>query len=252
MDDDWELRKVRVPKGTHLSQSKDSEGAQRDLLREDGTNKLLGPAESMPVDEDDLNHYRRNPPPQDLGEREPSWLAQLLGDVVEELIEEIDWEAVFEHIIAPAIKRTKNRVANRFRSTFGRTKTEIVEFVPDHPSTALDTQDHDESFAVSREEYRQRVLLVLTAEAFASRERENLAKARIDEANLPEELVRAVRLVLEGNASSLTVDELAVVREFLAEVPVPTGPYPLLRASDQAVMDSQALPAAPPPTGQAG
>lgn len=54
IDEEWQLRRVRVPKGTHFSGSKDTPGAERELLREDGTNKLLGPPESFPVDEDPM------------------------------------------------------------------------------------------------------------------------------------------------------------------------------------------------------
>jgi hypothetical protein len=237
MDDEWELRRVRVPKGTHLSKSKDSEGAQRDLLREDGTNKLLGPAESMAVEEDDLDraYSSENAPSRDSGEPELPWAAQLLSDVIEEVVESIDWEAVFEHIVAPAAKRTKNRVANRLRSTFRRTKAEIVEFVPeDSPtsSTQVDAQDEDATFALGRDEYRQSVVAVLAAEAFAARQREFLANARVEEDDVPGRLVRAVTLVLEGNASSLAPDELAAVIEFLEDSPAPAQVYRLPRVPE--------------------
>lgn len=237
MDDEWELRRVRVPKGTHLSKSTDSEGAQRDLLREDGTNKLLGPTESMAVEEDDLDraYSSENAPSRDSGEPELPWAAQLVSDVIEEVVESIDWEAVFEHIVAPAAKRTKDRVANRLRSTFRRTKTEIVEFVPEGSptsSTQVDTQDDDATFVLGRDEYRQTVIAVLAAEAFAARQREFLANARIAEDNVPEELVRAVTLVLEGNASSLAADELEGVMKFLEEKPAVAQPYPLPRVPE--------------------
>ncbi len=55
-EDEWVRREVRIPRGTHLSKSRDSEGAERDLLREDGTNRLLGPTESRSVEEGDLYH----------------------------------------------------------------------------------------------------------------------------------------------------------------------------------------------------
>lgn len=237
MDDEWELRRVRIPKGTHLSESKDSQGAQRDLLREDGTNKLLGPTESVAVEEDYLDsaYSYDNAQSRDSGEPELPWAAQLLSDVIEEVVESIDWEEVFEHIVAPAAKRTKDRVANRLRSTFRRTKTEIVEFVPEElptSSTQVDTQDGNATFALGRDEYRQSVIAVLAAEAFAARQREFLANARIEEDNVPEALVRAVTLVLEGNASSLAPDELAAVMEFLEEAPAVAQPYPLPRVPE--------------------
>lgn len=237
MDDEWELRRVRVPKGTHLSKSKGFEGAQRDLLREDGTNNLLGPTESVPVDEDDLRFARtyENSPSPDRGEPELPWGAQLVVDVVEEVVESIDWEAVIEHIVAPAAKRTKDRVANRLRSTFRRTRTEIVPCSPrtsSRSSTQLNAQVDGAAFSLSRDEYRQRVIAVLAAEAFAARQRQILANFRIERTDVPEELMRTVTLMLEGNASSLTDDELAAVMDFLEEERTAAQHYPLPRGRE--------------------
>ena len=53
MAEEWQLRSVRVPKGTHLANSKGTPGAQRDLLYTNGTNALVGPAESVPVDKEE-------------------------------------------------------------------------------------------------------------------------------------------------------------------------------------------------------
>lgn len=46
MEGKWQTRDVLIPHGTHLANSQKTPGLQRDLLRENGTNKLLGPPES--------------------------------------------------------------------------------------------------------------------------------------------------------------------------------------------------------------
>ena len=115
MDDEWVRREVRIPKGTHLSKSKDSAGAERDLLREDGTNRLLGPTESRSVEEDDLHRaypYESVPSP-DSGEPELPLLAGLaeaaITGFVNGLVESIDWEAVFEHHVSPCRKANQGQ-----------------------------------------------------------------------------------------------------------------------------------------------
>ena len=58
MGDSYEIRKVRVPEGTHLSQSSETTGAERALLRDEATNELVGPPELFPVDDDDFSTDR--------------------------------------------------------------------------------------------------------------------------------------------------------------------------------------------------
>src|SRR5262245_36864311 len=96
MADEWQLRRVRVPKGTHFSDSKETPGAERELLREDGTNKLLGPPESFPVDQDAMYGVPAYEPdlPSSAGEPELSPSQQALADAIADLFETVIREAV--------------------------------------------------------------------------------------------------------------------------------------------------------------
>lgn len=165
---------------------------------------------------------------------ERSWGAQLTADVIEDLVNSIGWEAVFEHVVAPAVQRTRARLANRVRSTFRRTKTEVAPVVPDtspESSALVGAKATDTTFVMGREEYRQRVIAALAAEAFAAWQREILAKSRLEEDEVPAELIRAVSLVLEGSTSMLNKGELAAVMDFLEEARLDARSYEISQVS---------------------
>jgi len=52
MDQSDDSYRAVVPEGTHLAWSRDTEGAKRALLFEDGTNKLIGPPELIQADDE--------------------------------------------------------------------------------------------------------------------------------------------------------------------------------------------------------
>ena len=91
----------------------------------------------------------------------------------------------------------------------------------------MDTDANAATFVLSKDEYRQRSIAALAAAAFAAQQREILANSRVEEDDVPEELVRAITLLLEGNTSSLAQDELATVIDFLEEARTAPQPYPL-------------------------
>ncbi len=211
-DEDYELhiRAVKVPRGQHLPDSKDTEGAARDLLFEDGTNKLRGPAESFPIDEDELRE-RLGVRPDD-GD-EPSTnedrlspgqqaVADVILHIVDEVLEQIDWDAVFERVW-PAVRRAPSRIA----SFFGFKKRDAV------PPATIDRSTP--KVVMSSEEYRRFVLEAMAAEAFASRRRSLLANAVVDDGLITPELMNSTRLLLEARVSELSETELAAVLAFL-------------------------------------
>lgn len=122
MDDEWELRWVRVPQGTHLSNSRATPGRERDLLREDGTNKTLGPTESIAADEDAFFGVRSHGSnsPSGSGGTERTWAQQLAVGVITDVVKAVDWEAVFEQFVAPVFKRQSAKVGTHVRSAVGR------------------------------------------------------------------------------------------------------------------------------------
>lgn len=245
MNQEWQLRWVRVPEGTHLSDSKASKGAARDLLRKDGTNKLLGPTESFLADEDVLYgvHSHEMNSPSVSGGRELSLGQQVAADVVAQVVAQVvaavDWESFFKQTVAPAIRRKMGKTAERFRSAIGRADsrpgTEIAALSPDAPgasSKEVGTAVTAPMFSVSSAEYREHVIAALAADAYAAWQREMLSNARIEDGDLAPELTSAIKLVLEKNTSSLDEDALAAVMKFLEGSQTADGTYALSRGEE--------------------
>lgn len=159
-DDEWQLRYVRVPKGTHLSDSRASAGVERDLLREDGTNKLLGPTESVAADSASLYASSGDYAAGGSGAMEPSFGVQLVAEAVDALVAAIDWDAVFDRA-AVAIGRTRGKIAKRLRSAIGRAEdrpgTDVAVEVADVsgvPPKAVLPATRAPEFKMSSAEYR--------------------------------------------------------------------------------------------------
>lgn len=238
MNQEWQLRWVRVPQGTHLSNSKATQGAARDLLREDSTNRNLGPTESILADEDALYgvHFYETNSPSGSGGAELSWGQQIAVDIVEDVVKAVDWDAIFEQIVAPAIKRTMGKFGKRLRSAIGRADgragTEITALTPDahaDSSEEVGISIKAPRLGMSSAEYRERVIAALAADAYAAWQREILANVRIEDGNLPPELTSAMKLVLEGKIASLDEDALAAVMKFLNGSQTADSAYALSR-----------------------
>lgn len=227
MDDEWQLRMVRVPKGTHLSESRETEGAERDLLREDGTNKLLGPTESIPAD--DSYELRRHDAddPTDSGSQGRSAGAPFIEQVISEVVAQIPWDEVFEKLVVPAFRRARGRLGHRFASARPKsdgdpgTAVEVAALEPPEAAgVSLDTTADAIEIRMSAEEFRDRVMSVFAAESYAARQREVLSNARIDEGDLDPGLQRAVVSLLSGNAASLGRSEVEAAMRFLQSSPI--------------------------------
>lgn len=242
MNQDWYLRWVRIPEGTHLSDSKDTPGVERDLLREDGTNKLLGPTESFAADEDALHrvHAYETDSPRGADVRELSLAQQWLADLTAEVLDTVAREVVvpvFKEVVAPAIKRKFSGIAKSLRSTTreargqaGTTELAVLTATPPADSSKeVDTAVVEPRISMSSAEFRERLIAARAAEEFAAEQRRMLSNARIEDDDLPPELKGAIQLVLEGNASLLDEETRAVVVKFLAGARIADGEYVMPR-----------------------
>lgn len=238
-DDELQLRYVRVPKGQHLSDSRDTDGWGRDLLRDDGTNELRGPAESLPVDEDELRERLgvRSPDGEESSTDEDRLspgqqaLADVVLHIIDEVLEQVDWDAVFA-AVWPAVRRAPRRVFDRLRFGkaraaqqpgwgVGKTTGEVNVAAVESPRSI----DRPTSRVVmSSEEYRRLLLEIMAAEAFASKRRTLLSNVVVDDRMITPELMNSMRLVLDGRALELSDTEVAAVLAFLQITsPVPNG-----------------------------
>jgi hypothetical protein len=189
-------------------------------LREDGTNKILGPTESIPADDDDRYEddiYETNSL-SDPGTEEPSWVSQLAVELVTELISTLPWDEICEKIVAPAIERKMVTIRKRVRSTIGRLRGRALTLDAHADSSEeVDILVEAPSAHLSSAEYRERALAALLAHEYAAWQREILSKAYIEDGDLPPELTSAIQLMLEGTIASLDEDTLAAVMKFLTE-----------------------------------
>ncbi|MET8531508.1 hypothetical protein ABZV67_05975 [Streptomyces sp. NPDC005065] len=236
MNQEWHLRFVRIPEGTHLSDSKDTPGIERDLLREDGTNKILGPTESFQADVDALlrDHAYKADLLRSADVRELSPTQQALADALAEALEAVVREfvvPVFKEVVAPAIKRKLSGIAKSLRSAIreargqaGTTELAVLTATPPADSSKeLDAAVEEPTISMSSAEFRERLIAALVAEEFAAKQKRMLSNARIEDGDLPPELKSAIKLVLEGNASLLDEEML----EFLAGARIADGEYVL-------------------------
>jgi hypothetical protein len=212
-----ELRKVIVPPGTHLAESRGSDGLQRDLLFKNGTNELVGPAESYRVGDG------------------PTVGQQLMVVLIQELttaaihgvvnfVADVDWGNVHDKAGA-AWKRSKSKVATRLRPSTGRAEdqqgTDVVAVEVDASSSDLDEIDpyaKNAPVTMTSAEYRERCRAVLEAEAYAAWQRGLLANAIIEDDETSLELRRGIMLVLEGRSAELDAAQADLVLEFLTGV----------------------------------
>lgn len=240
-EDEWVLREVRVPKGTHLSDSKETPGAERTLLREDGSNKLLGPPEARPVEDADLvSAYPYTPYSPSEPEDEGLTPGQKeLADALTEIITEVAREVVLplvRDVLAPALRVKINDLALRIKTKSievyekARSGKQIQALTPEGEagSSEVGTQD-PHRIAMSVDDFREYFLRAMAAEQFAAQLKQLLLTVRVQDAELSPELQRAIQLALEGNIAALDEDMLVAVVEFLGGTRSTNGQYVLPR-----------------------
>lgn len=241
-EDEWVLREVRVPKGTHLSDSKVTPGAERTLLREDGSNKLLGPPEARPVEDADLlSAYPYTPYSPSEPEDEGLTPAQKeLADALTEIITEVAREIVLplvRDVLAPALRVKINDLALRIRTKSievyekARSGKQVPALTPESEtgSSEVATTQDQPRIAMSVDDFREYFLRAMAAEQFAAQLKQLLLTVRVQDVELSPELQQAIQLALEGNMTALDEDMLVAVVEFLGGTRGTDGQYVLPR-----------------------
>lgn len=141
-EDEWEYRKVRKPPNTHFGKSTQTPGVEREILYEDGTNKLKGPPESLPVDEEELRERfspAQPPLPSPSKEQERTPLQQELAEMGVEFLEQFINEVAVPYAKNKALPYVKNTALPAVRSKcqeladLRRVKKEIER--PDPPKS---------------------------------------------------------------------------------------------------------------------
>lgn len=223
MPDRWEPRLVRIREGTHRSVSRDTPGADRELLREDGTNKLLGPTESIPFDPYEFQVPVEEPP----SETQPTWElspeTQELVEIAGRLAGEMLWAVgvkVVQHarpVVTQKASAFGTRVRRRLQTM--RRRSERGDSRSRDPDTPNDVEVTDSSSEVdmSVAEFQEGCRRLLMAEQYRAQLRDLLSRARITDGDLSPELATAVDTVLEGKTMELDEASISILMAFLAK-----------------------------------
>lgn len=243
MSHDEELRWVRRREGAHRSSSRATAGYERDLLREDNTENLLGPTESRPADIGEIVRSHRPAPTRPTPGQEFGY--QLVDAIMEALAPHIDRgvDAAVDSARLGISKlwRWATRGPSPLKTTVERLRESEsadskVETVLVAASASID--DMPEALAlqpqsITVEEYQAILLSALMADQYAARARQVLANVRVRGDALPTELGSAVRAALEGPTPVIDEESLAQVVELLRASRTPDGEF-MLVLSDHA------------------
>lgn len=257
MSYDEELRWVKVPTGTHRSRSHETPGYERDLLREEGTNKLRGPTESRPADVDEIVRSRTPDAParpsagEEFGRQLGDAIADALHPYIEQLVD-LGVDAAARGI-SNLWAWAKRKTAERRTATSGAAAaeepaapaallvTEEPEDAKEQPIDGAGTGIATPAPSMSGEEFRARLLSALAAEHYAAQQKRLLASVHVQDDALPDELKSAIKKAIEGDASSLDEHDLARVVEFVGDARTPDGEYQLVKVTDSALPPQLAL-----------
>lgn len=227
-DGDWRLSWVRIPVGTYLSESHDTRGAERTLLRQEGSHKNLGPAESFPADGETLRRcdmcYTDSPRSTAVRELSPAQQAQ--ADAILDALSWVNREIVrpiVKDVVAPVIKRKLTGVVkslqSKTREAGGQaratelavpTETQLAE-----PSKKVDAAVEPPGLSMTSAEFRGHLYDALRADALAAELKRMLSNAHVEDDDFPPELQKIIKLVLEGDASLLDEETRGLVVKFL-------------------------------------
>jgi hypothetical protein len=153
-EDEWELRETRRPKGTHRSRSSETPGADRELLREDGTNRNLGASESRPVDEEALRRRYQSGPASPASaaarQRQLSPGQRLFIETAAELsfdaLKEIALPYVRDRILPKAKAKIRTHIAGRKANALSVAQLDLEDVsAVDHRSLSSDDHSADDS-----------------------------------------------------------------------------------------------------------
>jgi hypothetical protein len=261
--EDWELRLVRKQPNTHRSKSKSTDGLERELLREDGTNRIVGPTESRAVDDDFVYGYPSGgDDPTKSDAAKGSSLSDALVEIGGTIGGTIIVTALLPRVIGwsrTALTSASSKVRQRFNPSFQQHQAApelegaplaASPFEPPSPAPPIVLGPQERStvetrvpaaamplaaptaatppLRMSSDEYREWVVEAMKADVYAKRLRQMLSNVVIVDGETPAAIERAIKLMLEGRASSLRSDEQEAVMAYLInprpEVGVPLPP----------------------------
>ena len=240
----------RRPKGAQRSRSRATAGYDRDLLRRDGD--LLGPTESRPLNDDDIDQLQRHSPSPVPAERSFIMVDIVVPAVTDAVIDftkspefqqllDAGWSATSEQLA-----RARSWTRQKYRQLRGRVASPTA-IVAAHSSPALpeeyvaegtDVDAPEDLDPVSVRDYREGLRLFVAAGLYAAQLRQWLASVRPDDETLPQEVRDAAKAALERPISSLGQDTLSVLYDFLLQSDSLDGEPMVLRAE----RDARSLP----------
>lgn len=217
-DGQWKPTWTFVPYGTHLSESRSTEGANRSLLRDDTTNRLRGPAESIPMEPsaDSSGPAQHGDSPSATEILIAAAATAAVTTIVVTLVKRIDWNAVADGTRSRFKGATKS-----FRRSERRTRkgSHITSRTESEQPSEEDTSPEIAGpvITASRAQVKAMFESILAADAYASWQRENLARVQIDESEFSPELLAALNRTLQSGVGLLSSTETALIADFLSE-----------------------------------
>lgn len=244
MASEWVLREVRIPKGTHLSNSRANPDSERTLLRENGTNKLLGPTESRPIKSEEILNIDQVEPSSSQGYTEESLspAQQALADTFAEVVDLVAREVVIpliRDVAAPALKKKLGTLSNDVRTkslaAYSKVRTATwtrpVRPVGLPPSKEIEAISREAPLVMSAGDFREHLLRAMAAEQFARQLKESLSNVRIRSEPPNSALERAVQLALEGDFAAFDEETLVILMDFIGDGP--TGSEDLMLPNER-------------------
>jgi len=224
-DGHWEPAWIYVPNGTHLSDSRATPGANRNILRDDATNRLKGPTESIPMDDfgnPQKAHYQPHNDPPLAAIVVNAAVTAAVPVIINALIYNIDWTSIAHraHTGAKGAASSLRRHAHHARKRVRRRHR--AEQACHQPGSNLAEIDQPKT-TISGDEYQAIVQSIVVAEAFANWQRQYLTQVTIDETKLRPGLGTAVKLFLGGRTSELSPHQIHLLDEFFSKKPVSTS-----------------------------
>lgn len=201
-----ELRWYRGREGTHRSGSRETPGYDRDLLRENGTEKLLGPTESRPANIEEI--IRSHAPAVPL---RPTLAQQIAGQFVSEIMDGLRPHIMRGVDVAVDTKLGIPKLVNWAKSKAEQRRGEVrnqgssasaqLEAVPAEATSDIDNETGTlgvQMPSVTAEQYQAAFRSVLEAEQYAAQMRQMLAKVAVRDG-----AESAIPAVLEATASPI-------------------------------------------------
>lgn len=235
MSQDEELRYVRRREGTHRSSSRETPGYERDLLREDDTENLLGPTESRPANIDDIirSHTPAMPP-------RPSIAQQIAGQVAIDIMDALRPHMMHGVDVAVDTKLGIPKLVKWAKTNAEQRRNEVrnqspsadaqLDAVPAEATSDIDDETGTlevEMPSVTAEQYQAALHSALEAEQYAAQMRQVLAQVTVRDG-----AESATQTALEETTSSIDEATLRRAVERLDSSRSVDGEFMLIRNQD--------------------